>query len=301
MLTEAARWVARLQLVRGLFSADLSQWNSMDGLAGLSLQRWHQRLPTTPSPHQAAASQPTSSPHSISCMPVIRVLSWESQFICGLAHVFLHSPDSQCACSRKALSVRAQRQAPALPGLTVMCRTDQASESLGKCDLGQITVSNGVRHSTPPGLHSFSGLGRVGWEHRWSPTENSWMLHGLHTRGCSGSVVRWAQGHPTNSSCPPPAPLGMLDSSSASLSPQLPCFWLVTPVITLVTTWSPLLPTHQVSRGPTLWGAWLPTPPWTLEPLPPPWWPLAQCPLLSSACSSPDSPLPCPPPLLLTS
>lgn len=58
----------------------------------------------------------------------------------------------------------------------------------------------------PRGLHSFSRLGRVGWEHRWNPTENSWVLPGLHTRRYSGSVLRRAQGHLTNSPCPPSCP-----------------------------------------------------------------------------------------------
>ena len=104
------------------------------------------------SPSQpSCSSQPTSSPHSISCMPVIRVLSSELVHLwaCSCVPSFTGPPVCLSECE-------STKTGPCPPGAhSHVPHTDQPSESFGKCDLEQTTVSNDVKLSTPLGPSFF--------------------------------------------------------------------------------------------------------------------------------------------------
>ena len=84
--------------------------------------------------------------------------------------------------------------------------TDQPSESFGKCDLGQTTVSNDVKLSTPLGPSFFQqasegGSGAQMESNRKFPGA-AWSAHQkMFWVCCKGS-----RGHPNNSPCPTSCP-----------------------------------------------------------------------------------------------
>lgn len=98
--------------------------------------------------------------------------------------------------------------------------TDQPSESFGKCDLGQTTVSHGVKLSTLPGPSFFQWAREGGLEAQMESNRKflgaAWPAHqGMFWVCCKGGP----EATPPTPLVPSPAPLCMLGSSSASLIP----------------------------------------------------------------------------------